>query len=124
MPAGVEPVPARKEDGKWVSVKNGEWEFFYRGWKLGMLLPVIKTKYARCGAKQKNMFPNEQIGSLNGKLLKRMGLTQKQMQDGDALFFYQLFLPICNPDKSGIRDDPYKTFYNVVSKYKNKYNCW
>ncbi len=98
-----------------------------------MLLPVVlrtclpesvtlKTKYTRCGTKQKNMSSNDHMGSLNEKLLKRMGLTQKQMEDGDVLFFYQLFLPICNPDKSGIRDDPHKTFYNVASKYTHKYS--
>ncbi len=67
------------------------------------------------------MFPNICMGSLNGKLLKRMVLTQKQMEGDDAVLFYQLLLPIWNSDKSDIRDDPCKTFYNVVSKCTNRY---
>ncbi len=43
------------------------------------------------------------------------------MENGNAPFFYQFLLPICYPEKSGIRDDPWKTFYSVAGKYTNKY---
>jgi hypothetical protein len=37
-------------------------------------------------------------------------LTKERMQKGDALFFYQLLLPICDPSRSGVQDDPRKPF--------------
>lgn len=45
------------------------------------------------------------------------------MKDCDALFFYQLLLPICDPKKSGIPGDPRKPFYSEVCKFSNTYAC-
>ncbi len=52
--------------------------------------------------------------SLNGELLKKL-IDSKQMEDGDAIFFYHLLLPISKLAKLGVRDDPCKTFYDVAS---------
>jgi hypothetical protein len=35
-----------------------------------------------------------------------MKLTKKRIVEGDALFFFQLLLPMGDPKKSGIDDDP------------------
>ena len=42
---------------------------------------------------------------------------------GDALFFYQLLLPICDPSKSGIPNDPRSPFYSEVTNFTNLYAC-
>ncbi len=54
-------------------------------------------------------------------VFEKNGLTQRQMQDCDALLFCQLLIRICNPEKSVFRDDPCKMFYNVASKCTIKY---
>ena len=42
-------------------------------------------------------FPNDRMGSLDGDLLSKMGLTTERMVLGDTLFFCQFLLPICDP---------------------------
>jgi hypothetical protein len=39
----------------------------------------------------------------------------------DTLFFYQLLLPIDEPTKSGIKDDPQIPFYTKAAKQSNLY---
>jgi len=43
------------------------------------------------------------------------------MVECDALFFYQLLLPICDPTMSGINDDPRMTYYEKVATNTNMY---
>ena len=43
------------------------------------------------------------------------------MVTGDALFFYQLLLPMCNPKKSGIPRDEWKSFFSKVEELTNLY---
>jgi hypothetical protein len=81
---------------------NG-WQFFYDGW-------INPTAPYRRGATNTNMFPKEMDGSLDPVVLQKLGLTKERMQKGDALFFYQLLLPICDPSRSGVQDDPRKPF--------------
>ena len=119
LPTGCTPVPIDKETGK--RIQNG-WEFFYNGWK-SSLNPEIRN--IRNGATPHNIFPAERKGSLDGDLLKKLGLTINRMRDRyflpDALFFYQLILPICDPSKSGIENDPRKPFYTNVTHLSNLY---
>ena len=37
------------------------------------------------------------------------------------LYFFQLLLPICDPKKSGIANDPRKPFYSDVEIFSQKY---
>ena len=67
------------------------------------------------------MFPKEQLGRLDYGLLKHMGLTRHQLDKCDLLFFLQLILPICDPAKSGIKDDPRMPFYSSVEKWSAVY---
>jgi hypothetical protein len=39
----------------------------------------------------------------------------------DALFLYQLLLPICDPAQSGVVNDPRKGFYTEVAVMSNSY---
>jgi hypothetical protein len=50
-----------------------------------------------------------------------MGLTIQRMVECDALFFYQLLLPICDHAMSGINDDPHMTYYEKVATNTNMY---
>jgi hypothetical protein len=43
------------------------------------------------------------------------------MTSCDALFFYQLLVPICDPSCSGIADNPHVSFYETVSNNTNIY---
>ena len=50
-----------------------------------------------------------------------MELTPERMESGDALFFYQLMVPMCDPSKSGVHRDPRMSFYDDVAKHTNIY---
>ena len=52
---------------------------------------------------------------------KNIGLTTTKMNKEDALFFYHLVLPICNPDKSGIKGYLRLSSYHQVLQYTNYY---
>ena len=54
-------------------------------------------------------------------LLATMGLTHSIMEKIDALFFYQLLIPMCNPARSGILHDPRIPFYSEVEKFSQLY---
>ncbi len=43
------------------------------------------------------------------------------MEQCDALFFYQLLLPIVDPAMSGIKDDPRMGYYKDVARNTNIY---
>jgi hypothetical protein len=108
LSTGATPVP--EVDGKRC---RGPWEFFYQGYK--------GEGRKRDGSTRENLFPPTRKGMLNEALLKRMGLTEERMTTGDALFFHQLLLPICDPKRSGIQDDPRKPFYSEVERFSNIY---
>ena len=110
LPGGGRPPPMNSEgkrsvDG-WIWDASGE------------------TKMRSSGLRfvtRDNPFPDERKGSLDAVMLENMGLTKERMRGCDALFFYQLLLPICDPMKSGIACDPRKPFYTENSKYTNGY---
>ena len=58
---------------------------------------------------------------LDAELLRKLGLTRERMLECDALFFYQLLLPIAHPAESGIKDDPRLPYYNIVARNTNLY---
>jgi hypothetical protein len=73
------------------------------------------------GATSEDMFLESRKGELDGDLLETLGLTQERMVKGDALFFHQLLLPVCDPTMLGIADDPQKAFYRQVETFSNLY---
>jgi len=115
LPTGCTVVP--KDDNGERKVKD--WSFHYQGWK-----PVTETKF-RSGATHDNLFPAERNSSLDVAVLKEMGLELNRLIEvdraPDALFFYQLLLPIHCPDKTDIANDPRKGFYVEVARYTNCY---
>ena len=54
-------------------------------------------------------------------MLKKLGLTRKRMEEVDAFFFYQLLLPICTPQRSGVDGDPRRGSYKEVTKLTSLY---
>jgi hypothetical protein len=112
LPTGCTPVPPNAE-GKHI---HGEWEFFYKGWKAS-----IEDDSFRSGATSADMFPQSRRGCLDAVLLRRLGLTKKRIEDRDALFFFQLLFPLCDPKRSGYRGDPRMAFYSEIENYSNTY---
>jgi hypothetical protein len=104
--------PVMEVDGKRTV---GQWEFFYGGWK------DSGSNGFRDGASKAQPFPDSRHGKLDNYLLLRMGLSSQRIQDCDALFFYQLLLPMCEPAKSGINADPRKAFYSKAEGSTNSY---
>jgi len=114
LPTGATPLPFKNGARKVV-----EYQFHYAGWWND------DTQY-RDGATTDNLFPDERSGSLDGDVLERLGMTLERMceHDGapDALFFYQLLLPILHIDNNkGLTapHDPWKGFYSDVARWAN-----
>ena len=95
------------------------WRFHYNGWEKSS-----GTQH-RNGATKHNLFPSGREGALDKDALLHMGLTKERMCGidymPDALFFYQLILPMCDPMKSGIEYDPRLAYYTDVTKFSNLY---
>jgi hypothetical protein len=58
---------------------------------------------------------------LDVNFLKKMGLSKQRMEECDALFFYQLLLPIVDPAMSGIKGDTRMGYYEHVARKTNMY---
>jgi hypothetical protein len=121
LPTGAMPVPKDDEGDR----KVKDWHFHYKGWTGDATVPIFRS-----GATRDNMFPECRKGSLDEGVLHRLGLTVERMQekDGapDALFFYQLLLPMHNINNkvmksTTVRNDPRKPFYVPVSVWSNMY---
>ena len=114
MPTDATPVPKKKGDGKRTS--NG-WDFCYTGWTRENTDAPFRS-----GATRDNLHPECRKGSIDGNLLKKLGLTKDRMSEADgapdSLFFYQLLLPIHDTRNggSGIENDPRKPFYPHVGE--------
>jgi hypothetical protein len=76
---------------------------------------------SQSGATDTTPFPENRKGRLDYKLLKRIKLTKKRIVDGDALFFFQLLLPIGDSKKSGLENDPCLPYYSEVECWTQKY---
>ena len=121
LPTGTVPVPVNADTQKRTV---GDWEFHYRGWK-----KEATDASFRDGCTKGNMFPQHRAGSLDQNRLMSLGLNEQRMKnlDGnpDALFFYQLLLPIhqIHKDKGPlpVENDCRKPFYADVAKFTNLY---
>lgn len=117
LPTGATPVP--ELNGK---RSIGGWDFHYAGWT-----NTNDNIQCRLGSSKEDLFPKSRAGRLSKDILLRLGMSRDRMNDStlgrplDALFFYQLLLPICDVKQSGIRDDPRKSFYFDASKFSNLY---
>jgi hypothetical protein len=96
----------------------GDWEFHYEKWESDPASNTSNFKKYRSGATLMNPFPDSQKGHLDYDLLKEMKLRKKQIVEGEALFFLQLLLPMGDPKKSGIIDEPRLPYYSEVETKK------
>jgi hypothetical protein len=58
---------------------------------------------------------------LDVTFLKKIGLSKQRMLECNALFFYQLILPIVDPAMSGIDGDTRMRYYKDVARNTNMY---
>jgi hypothetical protein len=93
LPTGTVPF-APNEHGEWQV--NG-WKLTYKGW--------LDDKGEWSNMIQEIFSPPGRKGFLDKKLFKKYGLTNQCMQSCDDLFFHQLILPICVPERSDITND-------------------
>jgi hypothetical protein len=114
MLAGAVPVPINAKTGK---REVGRYEFFYQGWKNNNLT----RENCRFGASRENLFPEDREVKLDGTFLKKLGLRKQRMVECDALFFYQLLLPIVDPAMSGIKDNTRMGYNKDVARHTNMY---
>ena len=111
LPTGARPVPEDAEGKR----QSAGWDFHYEKWT------NPSDKKFRSGATRIDPFPDCRKGNLDYALLQKMGLTKKRLENHDALFFWQLLFPICDPKRSGIPDDPRLPFYTEVERWTTKY---
>jgi hypothetical protein len=114
MLAGAVPVPIIAVTGK---REEGGFEFFYQGWKQENSI----RENCRFGATREDLFPTERDVKLDVTFLKKMGLSKQRMEQCDALFFYQLILPIVDPAMSRIDGDTRMGYYKDVARNTNMY---
>jgi hypothetical protein len=73
----------------------------------GFLKRLQRTsEKSQSGATNTAEVPECRKGQLDCDLLRQIKVTKKRTIEGDALFFLQLLLPIGDPKKSGIENDP------------------
>ena len=87
--------------------------------------PVDNQDLFRGGATKDNLFPDTRKGCLDTDVLTSLGLTKAQIfeEDGrpDALFFFQLLLPLHDCRTKTVPNDPRKNFYQEVSIFSQIY---
>ena len=117
LPTGARPVPVDLITGE--RIIDG-WKFHYDG-KFDSTTNSRKVSVEE--EDSDDLFPASRKGYLDKDKLENLGLTKNRMKMKDALFFYQLLLPICDPRKSGVKNDPRTSFYSEVTNYSNFYAC-
>ena len=112
-PAGAQVVP-KNDEGKRMT---GDYEAHYQTW-------ASNTTH-REGAKPGNIRPIERRSKIDRNYLVSLAGGEDQMtqriKDKDFLFFFQLLLPIADPELSGIDGDCRMPFFSKVSMWTNAY---
>ena len=111
LPSGASPAPLGPDNKR----RDGEWEFHYTAWETNST-----NTHAR-DYTEEDLFPSSRKGSLCPVTLKRLGLTKRRMKEGDALFFHQCLLPMCDTAKTDIPNDPRRSYYSRVESWSNTY---
>jgi hypothetical protein len=114
MLAGAVPVPINAVTGK---REAGGYAFFYQEWKEDN--PTRES--CRFGATREDLFPTARDVKLDETFLKKMGLSKQRMEQCNALFFYQMLLPMVDPAISGIDGDTRLGYYKDVARNTNMY---
>jgi hypothetical protein len=67
------------------------------------------------------MVPEDRLPRLDVEKFKSLGMSRERMVRRDALFFFQLILPIHRIDKTDIVDDGRKDFFAAAASFSNLY---
>eukprot|EP00536_Pseudo-nitzschia_multiseries_P008185 jgi/Psemu1/19794/gm1.19794_g len=114
-----------KKEGKWIKRKFNDWDFYYTGWISGDNEPAYSRRHVLPSMVESELlFPSERKGLLNMRKLKLHSLTKERLILGDALFFYQLLLPLHLDPVDEAEDNPpskRKPFYSEVSRWSSNY---
>lgn len=108
---GATPVPIDADGER----KYGGWKFFYEGWQ-------SEDFEHRSGSTSTDLFPEERMGKADYDLMARLGLTRSRLLAKDALFFYDLILPINDTrHPKAFENDPRLPFYSNVERWTQIY---
>ena len=107
-------VPANENGER----KLGDWEFYYNGYNAN---DVDLQNYVRVEENGQNPLPESRRGKLDSQLLKRHGLTIERVKSCDALFLFNLLLPIHIPKLSGVENDKRMPFFSIICAWTNFY---
>ena len=97
--------------------KIGSWEFHYKGWDYD------QDTYRGMSREDTadSLFPKSRLGCLDMEVLKKLGMPKEITEKKNFLFFYQLFLPMCDTSKSGIEGDPCLSYYSKMEEWSKLY---
>eukprot|EP00536_Pseudo-nitzschia_multiseries_P011129 jgi/Psemu1/27953/gm1.27953_g len=102
-----------------------EGKFLHQKLQSGYNKPCYSRRYVLPSMVDSELlFPSERKGLLNMRTLKLHGLTRERLILGDALFFYQLLLPLHLDPVDEAEEDPLskrKPFYSEVSRWSSNY---
>jgi hypothetical protein len=132
MPTGATPGPMNPATGGTRTL--GDWDFHYTGWKRDFQAKELNVhhlfhtipQFRRSGGVKENVFPIFRKGCLSDDILTHLGCSANVMKDPegfpDALFFYQLLLPVCDTSKND--NDPCMLFYSVCPASATAMPLW
>ena len=112
--AGAKVVPENSNGDQ----KIDNWMFYYKGWTAD---DFDKKTYVRGDAVHGNLKPASRKGCLNVDVFRKHHMTPDRMKNEDALFFYQLLFPICNPKDSGVDGDNRMPYFSYAVRCTNGY---
>ena len=87
----------------------------------GVVEDDSESLFSRNDTTKDNLFPESRLGCLDAEVLKKLGLTSSIMKTNDFLFFFQLILPICDVEYSGVSDDGRLPYYSKLEEWSNLY---
>eukprot|EP00536_Pseudo-nitzschia_multiseries_P014797 jgi/Psemu1/40171/gm1.40171_g len=103
-----------------------DWDFYYTGWIPEDGKPAYSRRHVLPSMVESELlFPSERKGLLNMRKLKLHGLTKERLILGDALFFYQLLLPLHLDPVDEAEEDPpskRKSFCSEVPRWSSNYS--
>ena len=70
-----------------------------------------------------DLFPKSWLGFLDVNVLKKLGLSSSTVKTNDFLFFLQLILPMCDPERSRINGDGRLAYYSKLDEWSNLFTC-
>ena len=77
--------------------------------------------YHKSDDNRKKNFTRDRKGCLDKNIWYKTGLKRESIQEGYALLFHQIILPMCDVGRSGIRGFPRNDYYCDIEKLSSIY---